>query len=81
MLRLLLSRPAVFAVGLAAGAVVKNEKVRGVARAATREAIKGALAVQEKIGTVTDGLREELEDITAEAKSEMEAEKQEASKE
>jgi len=81
MLRLLLSRPAVFAMGLAAGAVVKNEKVRSVARAATREAIKVALAMQERVGTATDGLREELEDITAEAKSEMDAEKQAASKE
>lgn len=81
MFQFLASRPAVFALGLAAGAIAKNEKVRGVARTATREAIKGALALQDRVGTITDGLREELEDITAEAKSEMEAEKQTDSQE
>ena len=78
-LRLLSSKPVLFALGAVSAASWKTvSPVLGrVLRPALKEAIKAGIVLQKQIQTVAQEAWQDVEDLTAEAKSEVEATKKE----
>lgn len=68
--RFIASKLAVLLSGLVAGAVTAPLLGRA-ARPVARQVIKGGLVVQHEVLRIVEGLREELSDLTAEAKREL----------
>jgi len=64
------SKLAVLLAGIVAGAVTAPLLGRAV-RPVVRQAIKGGLVAQREILRMVDDIRENLQDLTAEAKSEL----------
>lgn len=69
------SRAVFFALGAVAAGVSQLPGVRKKARALAREAIKGGIILKDKLEKLADGVREEFEDLRAEAQSEVDATK------
>ncbi|QDU60921.1 hypothetical protein Pan216_17740 [Planctomycetes bacterium Pan216] len=74
-LKFLLSPPAMFALGAVAANVFKSEGIKQSVRTALRGTIKGGLVLKDQIEAIADNVREELEDVTAEAKAELDSSK------
>src|ERR671930_803320 len=71
--RALASRGTIFVMGAASAAVLKAvaPAIGNVARPLLREAIKGGILLGRQVQTVVQEAWQEVEDITAEAKAEM----------
>jgi hypothetical protein len=73
---LLASRLAYFAAGaVAAGTLVGSPAAREVLRTATRKTIKGSLRLKDGIQDFVERMREDLQDLAAEARAEIDAER------
>ncbi|MFN4260677.1 MAG: DUF5132 domain-containing protein [Gemmataceae bacterium] len=75
------SRAAYFVMGAAAaGTVCASPGVKEALRTALRKSIKGGLLVKREVQTIYEQVREELEDLTAEAEAEIAADTEAAGK-
>lgn len=68
--RLITSNLTVLLSGMAVGAITAPLLGRA-ARPLVRQLIKGGIVVQQEVVHIVEGLREELQDITAEARQEL----------
>ncbi|MBM4259896.1 MAG: DUF5132 domain-containing protein [Deltaproteobacteria bacterium] len=73
MLKLLTSKPALFALGAASAAAWKlfGPAVGRTVRPVVKDVIKGGLVLQKQISTAAQETWQDIEDITAEAKAEI----------
>ena len=73
--KLLVSRSGMFFIGVATAGLVKNAApaIGRALRPAIRETIRLGMVASREIGEMAESAREELEDITAEARAEDEA--------
>lgn len=67
----LTSRAVFFALGAVAAGVSQLPGVRTKARSLAREAIKGGIILKDKLEKLADDVREEFEDLRAEAQAEV----------
>lgn len=77
--KILTSRSAIFLLGAASVAVWKAAApvIAGTLRPLAREAIKGGIMLGRTVQTLVDEVREELEDIAAEAQADLAAAQEE----
>lgn len=70
------SRAVFFALGAGVAAALKNEKVKEGIRTLARETIKGGMILKNQVQSMAEKVKEDLEDITAEAQAELDAQKE-----